>query len=464
VAGRAAGRGRLTVPDAARAIVLAAGMGTRMKSARPKVLHEICGRPMLWYTLRALAAAGVSETIVVTNAGVDAQIGDLLAPFGARSVIQQPQRGTGHAVQTALRALAPGRGALVVAYGDMPLVTAQIFRDALTAVRDGAALGLTTAQMPLPSSFGRVIRSGAAVAKIVEERDCTPDERAIDEMNAGIYAYDETALRAVIDGLRDDNAQREYYLTDTVELLLAADGRVAPVVCGDARLVLGVNDRVELASARAVLNRALCDEHMRSGVTIVDPATTYLEPDLEIGRDSVIYPNTSIGGTTVIGQRVTIGPNARVSNAVIGDGVAITESVVLDTHVGEHAHIGPFAHLRQGNVLGADVRIGNFVELKNATLHAGVKANHLAYLGDSEIGERSNIGAGTITANFDGTRKNRTEIGAGVKIGSNSTLVAPLRIGDGALTGGGSVVIRDVAAGERVAGNPARPLIKKSPL
>jgi bifunctional UDP-N-acetylglucosamine pyrophosphorylase/glucosamine-1-phosphate N-acetyltransferase len=451
------------VPQAARAIVLAAGMGTRMKSARPKVLHEICGRPMLWYTLRALAAAGVTETVVVTNAVVDAQIAQLLAPFGARSVIQDPQRGTGHAVQTGLRALAPASGVLAVAYGDMPLVTPPIFGAALAAVRAGAALGLTTARMPLPSSFGRVIRCGDAVAKIVEDRDCTPAERAVDEMNAGIYAYDEAALRAVIDDLRDDNVQREYYLTDTVELL-AAGGRVVPVVCADHRLVLGVNDRVELANARAILNASLCEEHMRSGVTIVDPATTYLEPDLVIGRDSVIYPNTSIGGKTTIGECVTLGPNTRIANAVIAAGVQITESVVLDTQVGEHARIGPFAHLRQGNVLGSDVRIGNFVELKNAMLHAAVKASHLTYLGDTEIGERTNIGAGTITANYDGTRKHRTEIGADVKIGSNSTLVAPVRIGDGALTGGGSVVIRDVADGDRVAGNPARPLIKKSPV
>jgi bifunctional UDP-N-acetylglucosamine pyrophosphorylase/glucosamine-1-phosphate N-acetyltransferase len=450
--------------EGVRAIVLAAGMGTRMKSARPKVLHEICGRPMLWYTLRGLATAGVHETVVVTNAIVEPRVAPMLASFGARSVVQEPQRGTGHAVQTGLRALAPASGTVVVAYGDMPLVSAEIFAAAIAAVRaqDRAALGLTTAHMPLPSSFGRVIRHGETVAKIVEERDCSPAERAVDEMNAGIYAYDERSLRGVIDELRDDNAQRELYLTDTVELLIAQGLRVVPVVCADYRLVLGVNDRVELAQARAILNRSLCEQQMRAGVTIVDPAVTYLEPDVVIGADSVIYPNTSIGGTTVIGGGVAIGPNSRISNATIGDGVQISESVVLDTRLAAHVRVGPFAHLRQGNVVGADARIGNFVELKNTTLHAGAKANHLAYLGDAEVGEGANIGAGTITCNYDGAHKYRTEIGPGAFIGSNSSLVAPLRVGAGAQTGAGAVVIRDVGDGERVAGNPARPLVKKT--
>jgi bifunctional UDP-N-acetylglucosamine pyrophosphorylase/glucosamine-1-phosphate N-acetyltransferase len=450
---------------AARAIVLAAGMGTRMQSSRPKVLHDICGRPMLWYTLRALAAAGVHETMVVTNPVVEPLVARLVADAGGRSIIQAPQRGTGHAVQVALSALSPGGGTIVVAYGDMPLVTPEIFAEVLAAVRagDGAGLALVTARMPLPSSFGRVIRHGAEIAKIVEERDCTPAERAVDEMNAGVYAYDERALRAVIDELRDDNAQGELYLTDTVAGLLRAGQRVVPVACADYRLVLGINDRVELAAARAILNNRLCEAHMRAGVTIVDPATTYLEPDLAIGPDTVIYPNTAIGGATAIGARTTLGPNSRIANATIGDGVQITESVVLDSQIAAHVRIGPFAHLRGGNVVGADARIGNFVELKNTTLHAGAKANHLAYLGDAEIGERANIGAGTITCNYDGTHKQRTEIGAGAFIGSNSTLVAPLRVGAGALTGGGAVVIRDVADGERVAGNPAHPLVKKTP-
>ncbi len=450
--------------SAVRAIVLAAGMGTRMKSDRPKVLHEICGRPMLWYVLRALQTAGLAELIVVTNPAVDAAIAALVTSFGGRTVVQDPQRGTGDAVQTGLRALSVGTGTVVIAYGDMPLLTPQLFADVITAAdHSDGGLALLTARMPLPSSFGRIIRSGATVAKIVEERDCTPAERTVDEMNAGVYAYAEPALRSVIDELSPENAQHELYLTDTVALLNRRNLPVVPVVCADERFVLGVNDRIELAVARSILNRRLCDEHMRAGVTIVDPATTYLEPDVIIGADSVIYPNTAIGGETTLGRHVAVGPGARLSNAIVGDGAQISESVVLDSRVGAHVHVGPYAHLRSGNVLADDVFIGNFVELKKTTMHAGAKASHLTYLGDAEIGERTNIGAGTITCNFDGRNKHRTEIGARAFIGSNSTLVAPLRIGDDALTGGGSVVIRDVDDGERVAGNPARPLPKKSP-
>jgi bifunctional UDP-N-acetylglucosamine pyrophosphorylase/glucosamine-1-phosphate N-acetyltransferase len=437
-----------------RAIVLAAGKGTRMKSAQPKVLHDLCGRPMLWYVLEALRATGIDEILVVCNAELE----PLLAPFGVRCVVQTPQRGTGHAVQVALAALEPRDETVVVAYGDMPLVDATIFEDVQATVDAdaGTALGLVTARMPLPSSFGRVVRNEATVKKIVEFRDATTAERAIEEMNAGIYAFDERALRAVIGQLTDKNAQGELYLTDTVSLLVAASYRVVPVLAVDYRLVLGVNDRAELATACATMNERLCREHMRNGVTIVDPATTYLEPEVIIGADSIVRPNTSIGGASVLGERTRIGPNARLYNARLGDDVIVTESVVLDSAIGARSRVGPFAHLRGGNELGSDVHIGDFVEVKNSRLANGVKANHHAYLGDATIGENTNIGAGTITCNYDGVNKNATTIGRDVFIGSNSSLVAPVTIGDGASTGAGTVVIRDVAAGDRVVGNPAR--------
>jgi bifunctional UDP-N-acetylglucosamine pyrophosphorylase/glucosamine-1-phosphate N-acetyltransferase len=437
-----------------RAIVLAAGKGTRMKSAQPKVLHDLCGRPMLWYVLEALRATGIDEIVVVCNEELE----PLLAPFGVRCVVQTPQRGTGHAVQVALAALEPRAETVVVAYGDMPLVDATIFEDVQATVDAdaGTALGLVTARMPLPSNFGRVVRNDATVEKIVEFRDATTAERAIEEMNAGIYAFDERALRAVIGQLTDKNAQGELYLTDTVSLLVAASFRVVPVLAVDYRLVLGVNDRAELATARATMNGRLCSAHMRNGVTIVDPATTYLEPEVVIGADSIVQPNTSIGGGSVLGERTRIGPNSRLYNARLGDDVIVTESVVLDSSIGARSRVGPFAHLRGGNQLGSDVHIGDFVEVKNTRLANGVKANHHAYLGDATIGENTNIGAGTITCNYDGVRKNPTTIGRDVFIGSNSSLVAPVTIGDGASTGAGTVVIRDVAAGDRVVGNPAR--------
>jgi bifunctional UDP-N-acetylglucosamine pyrophosphorylase/glucosamine-1-phosphate N-acetyltransferase len=437
-----------------RAIVLAAGKGTRMKSSTPKVLHDLCGRPMLWYVLDALRATGITEIIVVAND----ELKPLLEPFGVSVVVQSPQRGTGHAVQVALAALEPRDATVVVAYGDMPLVDHAIFEDVQAAVDAdaGTALGLVTARMPLPSNFGRVVRDGATIERIVEYRDATAAERAIDEMNAGIYAFDERALRAVIGRLTDQNAQGELYLTDMVGLLLAESYRIVPVQAVDHRLVLGVNDRAELATARATMNERLCREHMRNGVTIVDPATTYLEPELEIGIDTIIYPNTSIGGSSVVGERARIGPSARLYNARIGDDACVTESVVLDTALGTKTAVGPFAHLRHGNEIGAGVKIGNFVELKNTRMAAGAKASHLAYLGDAVLGRNTNIGAGTITCNYDGVRKNTTTIGANVFIGSNSSLVAPVTIGDDASTGAGTVVIRDVPAGDRVVGNPAR--------
>ena len=445
-----------------RAVILAAGKGTRMKSALPKVLHELCGRPMLWYVVQALRRAGVSEIIVVTNEELQARIGE----FGVRGIVQAEQLGTGHAVQVAMAELPPQRGGrVVIAYGDMPLVQDEIFRGvigSLEALNHGApSLAMVTVKMPLPSNFGRVIRRGMDVERIVEVRDATPAQLAVDEMNAGIYAYDEDALRDAIGRLRNDNAQQEYYLTDTIEDLVGQGKRVVPVMATDHLHVLGINDRVELAHARKEMNKRLCAQYMREGVTIIDPDATYLEPELRIGRDTVIYPNTTIGRLSEIGERCVIGPNTRLSNATLGDKVIVRESVIIDSTCGSDIHIGPFAHLRSNTVLANDVHVGNFVEVKNSQLAEGVKAGHLTYLGDAQVGEKTNVGAGTITCNYDGVRKNQTTIGRNVFIGSNSSLIAPVTIGDNALTGASAVVTKDVPAGERVVGNPARPLPRK---
>jgi bifunctional UDP-N-acetylglucosamine pyrophosphorylase/glucosamine-1-phosphate N-acetyltransferase len=433
-----------------------------MKSAKPKVLHEVCGRPMLWYTLHALRAAGVEEILVVTNGELQACIGE----FGVRGIVQEEQLGTGHAVQVALGELPhEPAGRIVIAYGDMPLVHEEIFRGVVGSLdaRNGAApaLAMVTVKMPLPSNFGRVIRRGTDVERVVEVRDATPAELAVEEMNAGIYAYEENALRDAVSRLRNDNAQKEYYLTDTIEDFVKSGKRVVPVMAGDHLHVLGINDRVELAQARKEMNKRLCAQYMRDGVTIIDPDTTYLEPELQIGRDTVIYPNSSIARLSEIGEDCVIGPNARLSNAKLGDRVEVRESVILDSELGSDIHVGPFAHLRNNTVLSDRVHIGNFVEVKNSKLAQGVKAGHLTYLGDAEIGENTNVGAGTITCNYDGVRKNKTTIGNNVFIGSNSSLIAPVTIGDGAMTGASAVVTKDVPAGERVVGNPARPLPKK---
>jgi bifunctional UDP-N-acetylglucosamine pyrophosphorylase/glucosamine-1-phosphate N-acetyltransferase len=443
---------------------MAAGKGTRMKSARPKVLHELCGRPMLWYVLRALRDANVAEIVVVASEELRPHVAGVAAgaagEAAVRVVLQEPQLGTGHAVQIALAALEPRGGTVLVLNGDMPLVDAELISRAIHA-RD-TALALVTARMPLPSSFGRIVRNGAHVGKIVEERDASEAERALDEMNAGLYAYDEAKLRETIALLRNDNIQSEYYLTDTVALLVAAGERIVPVCAGDYTAVLGVNDRAELARAAARMNARLCEQHMRAGVTIVDPATTYLEPDVMLGADAVIRPNTTIQGRSAIGAQSEVGPNARIVGSRIGRHAVVTESVIVESSIGDFAVVGPFAHVRGAAQIGTGVRVGNFVEIKSSQLAAGVKAGHLSYLGDATIGERSNIGAGTITCNYDGHVKHRTYIGADAFIGSNSSLVAPLSIGDRALTGAGSVVVRDVAPHERVVGNPGRVLKKGS--
>jgi len=447
-----------------RAVVLAAGKGTRMKSARAKVLHELCGRPMLWYVLHALAEAGVRDVTVVTNAEVAPRVEELARSAGhdaVRAVLQEPQLGTGHAVSIGLGALPEESGTIVVLNGDMPLVDGALVRALLDAREHACAL--VTARMPLPSSFGRIVRDGPHVARIVEARDASREELLLDEMNAGLYAYDEKKLRAAVAELNNDNAQSEYYLTDTIGGLVARGDRIDPVVARDYRNVLGVNDRVELAAAAALINRRLCEHHMRAGVTIADPATTYLEPELTFASDVTILPNTTIGRRSRIGAHSEIGPNSRLQNTTIGEQVVVADSIIVDSSIGDFAYVGPWAHIRAGSSVGTGARIGNFVEVKKAKLAAGVKAGHLSYLGDATVGERTNIGAGTITCNYDGEKKNETTIGADVFVGSNSSLVAPVTLGDGSATGAGAVVIRDVAPGERVVGNPARTLPPKPP-
>jgi bifunctional UDP-N-acetylglucosamine pyrophosphorylase/glucosamine-1-phosphate N-acetyltransferase len=447
-----------------RAILLAAGKGTRMKSATPKVLHELCGRPMLWFSLQSLREAGIDDVLVVTNEELEPH----MPRFGVRSIVQAEQLGTGHAVKVALDAMeAFEDGTIVVAYADMPLLTAGVFREILNALAgDGArpVMAMATVTMTLPSNFGRVVRRNGDVERIVEVRDASPQELAIDEMNAGIYAFSEPDLREAVAALRNENAQKEYYLTDTVEHFVRTGRRVRPVPVSPHVHALGINDRAELAIARKEMNARICAQHMRDGVTIVDPETTYLEPELTIGRDTVIYPNTTISLLTSIGQRCVIGPNVRISDAEIGNDVTIRESVVTESTIGDGSCIGPFAHLRGHTVLDGENRVGNFVEIKSSHYARGAKSAHLSYLGDATIGEETNIGAGTITCNFDGKRKNRTTIGKNVSIGSNTSIVAPRTIGDGALTGAGSVVTKDVAPGERVAGNPAKPLREKPQL
>jgi len=441
----------------ARAVILAAGKGTRMKSRLPKVLHELCGRSMFEHVLRAVKSAGVDKVVAV----VSPDMREAIERLGVRTVVQEPQRGTGHAAQLAMSAL-PGNDPVLIVSGDMPMLPARLLRAVIDLrAQTDAAITMLTADVPGPTVFGRVVRNAGRPARIVEHADATPDERLITEVNAGVYCFDAPALRSWVTKLDASNAQSELYLTDCVQLAVNSGALVDAVISRNHRDVMGVNTRAELAAARAVMQRRILRKHMLAGVSIVDPATTYVDVGVELARDVTLQPQTHVLGTTRVASDARIGPNTTLIDAHIGEGATVTYSVVRDSHIGAGATVGPFAHIRGGSDIEQNARIGNFVEVKKTRLGRGAKASHLAYLGDAEIGDDANVGAGTITANFDGTRKNRTKIGARASIGSNSSLVAPVEIGEGALTGAGSVVTHDVPAGQRVAGNPARPLPKK---
>jgi bifunctional UDP-N-acetylglucosamine pyrophosphorylase/glucosamine-1-phosphate N-acetyltransferase len=442
----------------ARAVVLAAGKGTRMKSRTPKVLHEICGRTMLAHVLNAVSGAGASDVLAVINP----ELQEACADLHIANVVQEPQNGTGHAMQLAMAAVHGDELPVLVVSADMPLLTAELLQ-AVVAAREvhNAPLAMVTAHVPLPTNFGRIVRQGGRVMRIVENADCTPAERAIDEVNAGVYCFDSGALRRHLAQLKPNNKQGELYLTDCIAAIVDEGGRIDTVVCEDRRLVMGVNNRVELAAARAVMQESILQAHMLAGVTIVDPASTYVDADVTIEADVTILPQSHLTRATRVAQGCVLGPAVQLDNAQIGTDCVIRWSVIKNSTVSARVTVGPYAHLRDGAVVEDGAHIGNFVELKKTRMGRGAKAGHLAYLGDATLGAKVNIGAGTITCNWDGATKHATEIGEGAFIGSNSSLVAPVKIGAGAKTGAGSVVTHDVPAGEQVAGVPARPMAKK---
>lgn len=441
--------------------VLAAGMGTRMKSRRPKVLHELCGVSLLSHVLQTVRSCVSGDIRIV----VSPELREHVEALGHQAVVQEPQLGTGHAVQMALADLAPDAVPILIVSADMPLLPRELLDAACDAQRaKKAALVLVTARVPLPSAFGRIIRDRGKVVGIVEARDATPEQLKIDEVNAGIYCFDQDDLHRAIAGLTANNEQGELYLTDCVAALARSGKQIETVQAADFLDVMGINNRVELAAARAIIQQRILERHMLAGVTVVDPASTYIDAMVTIGADTIIHPQTHLTGHSSLGGGCVIGPNALVANSTIADRAEIVQSMVRDSSVGEGATIGPFAHLRGKSVIEPGAHVGNFVETKNTKLGRGAKAGHLSYIGDAEVGERANIGAGTITCNYDGKNKNKTKIGARAFIGSNSSLVAPIEIGDNALTGAGSVVLHDVPAGERVAGNPAKALPKKQTL
>jgi len=425
------------------AVILAAGAGSRMRSHRAKVLHEVGGLPLLEHVLRRVAELGLSEIIVVT--GYDHDHVDALVGQRARIIHQPAVLGTGDAVGRALAALSPGVDRVLVLYGDAPLVPADLLANLCRAGDERPGAVLVTAQVDDPTGYGRIVRDAEGqVTGIVEERDLTPDQRRIREINSGIGIWPRTALAAVLPALPRHG--EEQYLTDAVAALLQRGVPVDTLQAPDPDGVMGINTRAELARAEALVRRQTLERLMAGGVTILDPATTFIDAAVQIGMDTVIFPMTTIRGRTVIGEGVRIGPMATIVDSEVADGVVVEQAVVMQSHVGPHSEVGPFSHLRPGTYLDRDVHIGNFVELKNARVGMGTKAGHHCYLGDVTIGTHVNIGAGTVVVNFDGTAKHPTFIGDGAFVGCNSNLVAPVEIGAGAYIAAGSTITHNVPA------------------
>lgn len=440
---------------ATAAIVLAAGQGTRMRSRLPKVLHPLAGRPMIEHVLDALAAAGIEHRVVVTGHGAE----QLESALGERvpTVRQEPQLGTADAVRQGLSRVPSGARHVLVTMGDVPLLPPDLFQRLLREQAEGeATVALLSAQVADPTGYGRVLRTpDGGVSAIVEEGDADAATRAIEEVNVGTYCFDAGWLRANV-GQVPASASGEYYLTDLVALAVGGGRRVAVVTAPRAELTAGINDRVALAAAERLLRAEIAERHMRNGVTIVDPATTYIDAAVEIGQDARIEPWTVLKGATVIAQDAVIGPRAELRDSRIGPRTIVWASVIEESTVAEDVEIGPYSHLRPGCQIGPRCRIGNYAELKQTRLGAGTQVHHFSYLGDAEVGEEVNIGAGTVTANFDGVRKHPTIIGDGAFIGVDTLLRAPITVGPGAKTGAGAVVTRDVPAGKTVVGMPAR--------
>jgi len=430
--------------DAVTAIILAAGEGKRMRSRQPKILHHLCGRPLVGYPLR-LARTFADRVVMVVPPSADgvAQV----AGEGVLTVVQRERLGTGHAVVQAKDAC--GEGTILVLPGDMPLLTVETIERLLNHHKAAsAAATLLTAIVDNPAGYGRVLRQRGRVARIVEDRDATDDQKKINEIGTSVYCFDARRLWSALAEVRPDNDQGEYYLTDVVAILSRAGATVEAVTVADPSEAQGVNDRKQLAAVAVVQRRRILDRLMEGGVTVVDPASTYIEDTVTIGPDTVVQPQTVIEGATVIGSECVIGAGSHVSGSRLADRVVLKPySIIEEAAIDEDATLGPFCHLRPGCHIGAGAEIGNFAELKKSRVGKKTKIHHVSYVGDATLGERVNVGAGTITCNYDGQRKHSTVIGDGVFVGTNSSLVAPLTIGEGAYVAAGSVITRDVPPG-----------------
>ena len=426
------------------AIVLAAGQGTRMKSNLYKVLHPVCGKPMVEHVIDHIHGLGANR--IVTIVGHGAELVEETLGEKSEYALQAQQLGTAHAVQQAEKLIGDLDGTTIVVCGDTPLIRSETM-EALIAHHNetGAKATILTAIADNPTGYGRIIRGAdGQVLRNVEQKDATVEEQKVTEINTGTYCFDNRALFDTLKKVKNDNAQGEYYLPDVVGILQSEQALVSAYVTDDFSETLGVNDRVVLAEAESVMRRRIAEKHMRNGVTIINPDSTYISAAAEIGRDTLLQPGTMIEGHTVIGENCTIGPNSQIVDSQIGDGTTVHSSVVLSSTIGSTTTVGPFAHIRPDSNLGDSVKIGNFVEVKKSTLGEGSKVSHLSYIGDAKIGERVNIGCGAITVNYDGKHKHVTTVENDAFIGCNSNLIAPVTVGKGAYVAAGSTITENV--------------------
>lgn len=439
---------QLTHHPGTAAVVLAAGRGTRFHSATPKVLHPAAGRTLLGHVLGALAPLGLERVLVVVSldgADVEAEVAawDARMALPVTTVVQAEQRGTGDALDVALRALPDDVGRVLVLPGDTPLLRPETLA-ALLAIDPALPLGMLTIELDEPDGYGRVLRDAAgSVVGIVEERDADATQRRITEVNAGMYVLDRAVVQPLVAALGSDNAQGERYLTDVVAAL-AASGSGAGAVVAPAAEVAGVNDRVQLAAAAGVLRRRHLDQLMRSGVSIIDPGHTYVDVDVTVGSETVLHPGTILEGATTIGTGANIGPSSHLTDCTVGDGAIVHSTRADGARIAAGVEVGPFAHLRPGTRIDAGARVGAFVQTKNATIGAGAKVPHLAYVGDADVGAGANLACGVVTVNYDGREKHRTIVGDDAFVGCGTMLVAPVTIGDRAFVGAGSTITDDV--------------------
>ena len=439
--------------DNVHVVILAAGKGTRMKSRAPKVLHQVAGLSLIDRVVRTASALSPVSTTLVVGHGAE-EVRAALAGRGLQFVDQKEQLGTGHALLQTAPLLRGKAGTVVLLSGDVPLLTTSTLQ-ALLSTHEAASAACTvvTAKMARPFGYGRIVRTSGRITRIVEERDASPAQKLITEINSGIYAFDLAPLFDALEGIGKSNAQGEYYLPDLVGIFRTQKRPVTTWTVERAEEIRGINSRSELAEVSSMVRQQKNEELMAAGVTLVDPATTYIDADVVVGADTVLHPFVMLEGSTKVGAACEVHSGARIVNSTIGDRVTIrNHTVITDSVVETGAIIGPFAHLRPGARIGEDAHVGNFVELKKASLGKGAKANHLAYIGDATVGARTNVGAGTITCNYDGRSKYQTTIGQDAFIGTNSTIVAPVTIGDGTYIAAGSTITREVPAGSLAIG------------